>query len=293
MSIQDGKEKAREYYNQEAPEYIKQYQDNYEPYPANLIRINFIADRLKLNNVKTILDAGCGTCGPMIRLLKEGFDVNGFDFSQDMVDKGKEELTKEGIYTGRIQQADLEKDLSIFDEEFDAAIALGVFPHIVDEKLALSNMRSVLNPGGRVFIEFRNELFSTYTFNKHSCNFFLNKLVGLGCLKLQEDIHNDITDFFSMASFASQEDKQKDGKISYSNILAKFHNPLTISEELFKPCGFNVIKTHFYHYHALPPFFQNKYPKLFRELSLKMEKTDDWRGHFMASAFVIEAQKPE
>lgn len=293
MSIQDGKEKAREYYNQEASEYIKQYQNNYEAYPANLIRINFITDRLKANNVKTVLDAGCGTCGPMIRLLKEGFNVKGFDFSQDMVDKGKEELAKECIDIGMIRQADLEKDLSLYGEKFDAAIALGVFPHIVDEKLALSNMRSILNPGGRVFIEFRNDLFATYTFNNYSCNFFLNKMIGLDSLGLQEHIHKDIVDFFSTAAFAAQENKQQDGKISYSNILAKFHNPLTIGDDLFKPCGFSVIKTHFYHYHALPPFFQNKYPKLFRELSLNMEKTDDWRGHFMASAFVIEAQRAE
>lgn len=55
-----------------------QYKEGYEKYPANAIRIDMVIDRLKKNNVKTILDSGCGTCGPMIRLLKEGFDVKGF-----------------------------------------------------------------------------------------------------------------------------------------------------------------------------------------------------------------------
>jgi len=41
----------------------------------------------------------------------------------------------------------------------------------------------------------------------------------------------------------------------------------------------------------LPPFFQNLDPKLFRELSLKMENPHDWRGYLLASAFVIEATK--
>ena len=61
-------------------------------------------------------------------------------------------------------------------------------------------------------------------------------------------------------------------------------------KEIFNPVGFHVDRIHFYHYHALPPIFEKKNPELFRELSLKMEKPDDWRGYFMASAFVVEAK---
>jgi len=75
--------------------------------------------------------------------------------------------------------------------------------------------------------------------------------------------------------------------------LAKFRNPLSIENELFEPCNFSLVDIHFYHYHALPPIFENKYPKLFRDMSLKMEKPNDWKGYLMASAYVIEAKKKE
>jgi hypothetical protein len=66
---------------------------------------------------------------------------------------------------------------------------------------------------------------------------------------------------------------------------------LTIEDEIFKPNGFSVNKIHFYHYHALPPIFENKYPGLFQELSLRLEKPNDWKGYLMASAYVVEAIK--
>jgi len=45
----------------------------------------------------------------------------------------------------------------------------------------------------------------------------------------------------------------------------------------------------FYHYHALPPIFSEKHPQFFKENSLQLEKPNDRRGYFMASAFVVEA----
>ena len=60
---------AQDFYNQEAQTYKKMYEPGYEYYPANLIRLKLIIKRLKENNSKKILDAGCGTAIPMIKLL--------------------------------------------------------------------------------------------------------------------------------------------------------------------------------------------------------------------------------
>lgn len=289
MNGKKGKQKARDYYDQEARDYIKQYQEGYELYPANLIRINFIIERLKKNNVKTILDAGCGTCGPMIKLLKEGFHVKGFDSSKEMVEQGKRELEKACYGSELIYLADLEDGPSFPTEKFDAILALGVFPHIVDEKKALFNMGKLLNPKGLVFIEFRNDLFAAYTLNKYSLDFFLNRVIDLN--SIPQEIHDEVIDFYSERLKVDKPTKKECGKIAYTDILAKFHNPLSIGNGLFEPCNFSIVDIHFYHYHALPPIFENKYPKLFRELSLKMERPNDWRGYLMASAYVIEARK--
>ena len=288
ISEKKGKQKAKNYYDQEAEDYIKQYQRGYDQYPANLIRIKLIIERLRKNNVKTILDAGCGTCGPMIRLLKEGFDVKGFDFSRDMVEEGKKELEKAGYDPELIHFADLESGAGFSREKFDAILALGVFPHIVDEKKALLNMRRLLNPNGLVFIEFRNDLFSAYTLNKYSLDFFLNRVIDLNTFPQQ--VRAEIVDFYCERLRVDKPIKERGGKIRYEDILAKFRNPLSIENELFKLCNFSIVDIHFYHYHALPPIFEKKYPKLFRELSLKMERPNDWRGYLMASAFVVEAR---
>ena len=285
----EGKEKARLYYKQEAEDYIKQYQEGYEDYPANLIRLNFIVDRLKDNNVKTVLDVGCGTCGPMIRLLKEGFDVKGFDFSADTIKQGEKELKKHGCKIDLIQCVDLEKEAIYLKDKFDAILALGVFPHIVDEKKALSNIRRLLKEDGLVFIQFRNDLFAAYTLNKYSLDFFLNRVVAMD--SLPKEIADEVFHFYSKRFKVEKQVKKEDGPIAYTDILAKFHNPLSIGDDLFHPCGFQVVNKHFYHYHALPPALEKKYPELFRKLSLEMEKPNDWRGYLMASAYVIEAKK--
>lgn len=283
------KEKVRKYYDQEAKDYIKMYKKGFGEYPANLIRLNIMVERLKRSNIRTILDVGCGTCAPMIRFLKEGFKVKGFDFSKKIVKEGKRELEKARFDPNLIFEADLEDASTLPNEKFDAIIVLGVFPHVSNDKKALLNMKKMLNEGGKVFIEFRNDLFAAFTLNKYSLDFFLNRVIDLN--SLPQNIRQDVINFYQEILKADKPDKIEKGKISYSDIFAKFHNPLTIEKELFRPTGFLVDAIHFYHYHALPPIFENRSPRVFRQLSLKMENPNDWRGYLMASAFVVEATK--
>lgn len=291
MDQKQGKERAKNYYDQEAENYIKQYRDGYDKYPANSIRINFVIKRLKENKVRTVLDVGCGTCGPMIKLLREGFDVKGFDFSKEMVEIGRKELKNAGFNPDLVTMGDLENEKTLPKPGFDAVIALGVFPHIVHEKKALTNMRRMLNPNGIVFIEFRNDLFAAYTLNKYSVDFFLNRVIDFG--SLPSKMKDELIDFYSEKLRVEKPTKSEGNRIEYSDILAKYRNPLSIGSELFDPCKLPIVRIHFYHFHALPPVFESKYPEIFRELSLKLEKTDNWRGYLMASAFVVEAKKSE
>lgn len=263
------------------------YKDNYHGYPASLIRLDIIDDRLKNINAKKILDVGCGTCGPMIRFLKRGYHVRGIDFSSSMIDEGKIELAKAGFDPDLIGHGDVENIKTIPNERFDVAIASGVFPHIEDESKALTNIKKRLKKNGRVFIEFRNDLFASYTLNRYSYDFYLNRLINLK--KIPPKIQKEILRFYSKLDI--KQPKSKNSKIGFTDILAKFHNPLTLGKELFEPTGFTINMIHFYHYHALPPIFDRKYPEIFKKLSLRMEDPSDWRGYFMASAFVVEAIK--
>jgi len=282
-------QKVKEFYNQEHKKYIDMYKENYKEYPANLIRINFLIERLKQNKVSKILDIGCGTCGPMIRLLNEGFKVRGFDFSEDMIKEGRIELKNAGYDPNLLYTHNLEEDSPLCNERFDAMIALGVFPHVLNEAKALSKMRMRLKKKGLVFIEFRNDLFAAYTLNKYSMDFFLNRVINLN--SLPKEILEDVIKFYKDRLILEEPKRSENNKIIYTDIIAKFHNPLNIEDELFKPNKFFIEKIHFYHYHALPPIFEKKFPDLFKELSLKLEKSNDWRGYLMASAYVVEARK--
>ena len=287
MDLIEGKSKSKEYYDQVAQNYKKMYEENYDKYPANLIRLKMLIKRLENTNSKTILDVGCGTCAPMITLLKKGFKVRGCDFSPEMIKIGKDQLQKENFDQNLISQADVEDDSSLPKEKFDAILALGVFPHLVDENKALQNLKTRLAVDGRVFIEFRNELFSLFSSNKYTIDFILNKLIDFS--NYPEKVQNDILDFYSNM-YKVEKPKSYAGKISSDDILARFRNPISIEQDLFVSNGFTVDNIHFYHYHALPPSFSEKYPQFFKEKSMQMEKPNDWRGNFMSSAFVVEAR---
>ncbi len=287
MDLTEGKIKSKEYYDQIAESYKNMYQDEYEKYPANLIRLKMLLKRLKETNSKTILDVGCGTCAPMIKLLKEGFLVTGCDFSHEMIKIGKSQLENEGFSSDLIFQADVEDDSTLPNEKFDAIFALGVFPHLVDESTSLTNLKKRLTPNGKLYIEFRNELFSLFSFNKYTIDFVVNKLLDFD--SFPKNIQNDLVDFYTNMFQIEKPIENKSGKISYDEILARFRNPLTIENDLFKSNGLKIDNTHFYHFHALPPIFSEKHEEFFKQKSLEIEKSDDWRGNFLASAFVVEA----
>ena len=78
----------------------------------------------------------------------------------------------------------------------------------------------------------------------------------------------------------------KESEPGYDEVLSRTHNPFTAREQ-FERAGFCDVKVLFYHYHCLPPLLESAAPALFRARSVAMEKPDDWRGHFMASAFIL------
>ncbi|MBW2975518.1 class I SAM-dependent methyltransferase [Candidatus Woesearchaeota archaeon] len=80
------------------------------------------------NNVKRILDLGCGTGRHTIFLAKKGFELYGIDISQhglDITKKRKDELKLKGIV---LRKADMGK-LPFKKDFFDAVICTSVINH--------------------------------------------------------------------------------------------------------------------------------------------------------------------
>ena len=161
----------------------------------------------------------------------------------------------------------------------------------------MKNMADSTRAGGRVFVMFRNELFSLFTLNRYSYELYRDKLLHsaeVGQQQFRGDVERvleAIEPFFRLDLPPVR--RGPTGALGDGDVLAKFHNPFEV-DDLFKRSGLQVVNKFFYHYHAVPPMFESQYPEMFRSLSLQMEENPlDWRGYFMASAFVVEAVKPE
>jgi 2-polyprenyl-3-methyl-5-hydroxy-6-metoxy-1,4-benzoquinol methylase len=300
--MEEWKKEVQKHYKSAVDDYTRQYQPIYDEYPANQKRLDFMIKRLFALRPSTLLDCGCGEGSPIRSIAETGIEVWGFDFVPEMVEKAKINLHPKGL-SGRVWAGDI-TDIKSFrptdidiPETFDVCMAMGVFPHLTDETNALKNMAAVTRNGGRVFVEFRNELFSLFTLNRYSYAFFLDNLMKTESLIAKKpgraaEIH-EITEKMK-PFFRLDQPPVRSGSADapgYDKILSKFHNPLDLSL-LFNSAGLKIEDIYFYHFHATPPMFEREYPHLFREVSLEMEyDPHDWRGYFMASAFVIEAVK--
>ena len=79
------------------------------------------------------------------------------------------------------------------------------------------------------------------------------------------------------------------GDVSYDTIRAKLHNPFEVID-LLEQAGFRNTKVHWYHYHPAPPMIERQMKKRFWEEASRLEHTSTWRGYFLCSAFVVEAE---
>ena len=84
--------------------------------------------------------------------------------------------------------------------------------------------------------------------------------------------------------------KGKAGEPGYDEVLSRTHNPFEL-KALAEPQGLVDVEILFYHYHRLPPMVEHLVPGLMRAESVAMENPRDWRGHFMASAFVLAGRR--
>ena len=277
-------------YERKVQRYIDTYEKDYQGYPANQKRLDIMCDLIRRHEPRRVLYIGCGACVPMIRLMREsGCEIVGIDFSPKMVQRGKEVLKEHGMDTDLVQEGDIEDVKCLPSGPFDFAIAAGVFTHLADDRRAFMNLYDKLKPGGTLAVEFRNELFSCFSFNRFSYDFFMNVL--LEHIDFPVELKHVTEIFFKNVTGISEGDMIAP-KSTHVNkgVFNKFHNPLSIGESLGK-YGFNLKNNYFYHYHVLPPALEKQNSNLFNQLSLSLENPTDWRGHLMASAFISEATK--
>lgn len=284
----------------------KRYYDDYyasgEAYPP--VHTDLTRNLLASAGVTSVLDAGCGPASMLRALMGLDAALYGFDLTPEMVVEARRVLSEKGGSGERIWQGsvlDGEAFVSAPDGRkiYDAGICFGVLPHVPEgsEAAIIANFKQVIRPGGLIALEARNELFSLFTLNRYSSEFFKGRLVDVDGLRARA---GDETAALDQALKKLDEHFRMDlpplrrgyeGEPGYDEVLSRTHNPFVL-QEVAKAQGLTDVQVLFYHYHALPPMLQECAPNLFRRESISMEDPYDWRGHFLASAFFVVGQVP-
>jgi SAM-dependent methyltransferase len=263
-------------------------------YAGDLYRIELVLNVLRELRPKRVLDVGCGTAEPMLRLLTNGLDVRGFDISPGMIAEAKAKLVASG-YSADLAQVDDLLDRNVASRQggpFDAVVANGVFPYIEDDRSGHENIATLVSPGGWYVGAYSNELFDLFTLNRFSVAF--QKRNFIDDLAISEEFKSELVDEIRGLLTKPDEPRSIPGG-ARDFVYVRAHNPLTIGAELSK-FGFRQKDIMFYKFHAFPPLLRTAdRAQVFNELSHAYEvaRARDWRGHFLASTFIVVAQKTE
>ena len=280
---------AFKYFNKESP--VKEYSEMYKKlrldirYPQNVKREEIFVNLLKKHKPKKIVDAGCGTGMPLIDIKKRGFNIIGYDKAKNMILEAQKNLKKNKLPSDLVFYDDFENPKKIKNSSVDCILGMGAFYYSKNVNKTLLNQKKKLKKNGRLIFSLRNRLFDFVTLNNYTKK-FLDEIYEVKSLKKGwKKKYDYLTKNFSDRK--KNRFKNIDEKCIYNHIP---HNPITITDEMAK-LGLAVQGIYFYHFHALPPVFENYDEKYYRKISWKIENPLDWRGFFLASAFVIDCKK--
>ena len=253
-------------------------------YPANHFAFQQMLNVLAEEGAERVLEVGIGHGFAIPVLAGAGLQVAGLEINDLLVEKSRSRMTELGLDAQSVWWGDIQDSTTYpairRDAPFDALIAMGVLPHVRYEKAALENMRALVRPGGLVFVECRNSLFSLITFNRYTHEF------------LMDDLLHDAPEEVRQAVDAYIRPRLEMDRPPVSSHSSTFHNPLTIPD-VFRAAGFEDVVIRPFHYHAGMPILEAQLGQVFRDGSIALEnEPSGWRGLFLCSAYVVQARRP-
>jgi SAM-dependent methyltransferase len=285
--------------------YYSVFYESDSAYPP--VHTRLVQDLLHRHGTRTVLDAGCGPASMLRDLNSPGLQRFGFDLTPGMVVEarrvlGQQNVPPENIWEGSVLDASaFHFPGEILSDGFDAALCFGVLPHVPAgaDATVMGHLIAAVRSGGIVVCGARNELFSLFSLNRYSRDLFRSRLIRES--ELKNRARNE-SDKLALDEALRQLDRQfrldlppirrgYEGEPGYDEVLSRTHNPFELQLHV-EQAGLVDVSVLFYHYHVLPPMLESLLPDLFRRESLALEDPKDWRGHFMASAFIVTGRKP-
>lgn len=119
-----------------------------------------LVSMFRKQNVRRVIDIGCGTGEHAISLAKEGFDLLGIDRSSRMIDVAQEKmrdlspLIKHRVKFINEDYKDLDK---LLDKKFDAVILMGsALAHVENPQMVLKEVNKILNDKAVIICQVTN-----------------------------------------------------------------------------------------------------------------------------------------
>jgi 2-polyprenyl-3-methyl-5-hydroxy-6-metoxy-1,4-benzoquinol methylase len=285
-----------DHYNASSSTYSEQYDESRiltsEEYPANYFRLQRIKERVADLGIRSIYELGIGDGSPLAAMAGMGLRVGGSDLTEGMLSVAKGQFEAKGFDPSVLTLGDIQERATLEDAiatgPYDAVMALGVLPHVRDEGVVVDNMSAFIEPGGTMFLQFRNAMMSMWSFNRLTMEFIEDDLLRDQPHEVKDVVRAGLEPRLAMDKPPKRE-WQVDGP-AYDEILAKFHNPFELAD-LVRAHGFTDIRFHWYNYHVAPPMLAGELGTMFRTAGIETEPSTDWRGMFLCSAGVIEATK--
>jgi SAM-dependent methyltransferase len=254
-------------------------------YPANHFAFRHVFAALPDPAGLSLVEVGVGMGRAIALFTGNGLTFAGFDRDAACVESSKKELLEAGQDPDRIIVADLEDPASYAElpgaGSFDVLIAMGVLPHVSSVRQGIMNALSLVRPGGHVFFEFRNALFSLVTFNRYTEEFISERLLANASTEVGEAVTAQLQQRLNL------------GIPSGVIHPEAFHVPFEVAE-IAGELGLKNPRIIPFHFHAGMPAIEREVPQPYRLDSVALEDdASGWKGLFLASAFLLHAQRPE
>jgi SAM-dependent methyltransferase len=285
------------HYDGSAASYFEQFDPERiwtnEEYPANYFRLQLVQRLLAEAGVTSLYELGVGDATPLSTIGSTGIHVAGHDISPEMVKFARANMEAKGLDPALISLLDAQDAGAIAAEremrgQFDAVMALGVIPHVSDDNAFVAAMDTFVKPGGRLILQFRNSMFSMFTFNRLTKEFILDELLVGVPDAIRAVVASDLDARLAVDKPPVRTRPTGDG---YDEILSRFHNPFELAQVVEKH-GFSGVKYHWYNYHPAYPMIADQIDaRAYREAQVALEHEGTWRGMFLCSAGIIEAIK--
>ncbi len=256
--------RVKDHYDAEAENHSLRYdsallKDINRSYPGNYFRLQLLLNCFMSKQPNRIIEIGVGERTPLCALAAMGAEVWGFDLSERMLEQARARFKSHGLDPEHLFVVDITDPVTyahvLSGGQFDGLVAMGVLPHVENDDTVMRNIAQLIRPGGTAFIEFRNKLFSLFSFNRYTLEFFLDDLLSGVDQDLKMEVARDLEPRLRLDMPPEEKFIEGTDAPGYDAILSKFHNPFEVPP-LLERNGFTGIELHWYHHHPAMPYLE-------------------------------------